>query len=111
MGLSYGLKLTWDEFWAGQENNPNSEFTFLYNGNCYILLHTEYKWIIAEYTGDSAEIGRQLASASEINPGHKNYYDQANWDDMISKCYAVLTAPIFDGKSFRYVIEDIIFEN
>jgi hypothetical protein len=90
MGLSYGHKLTWDEFWNGQENNPSNEFTFLYNGNCYILLHIEYKWVIAEYTGDSAEIGRILASAVETNPGHKNYHNQANWDDMISKCYTVL---------------------
>ena len=104
MGLSYGLKLTWSEFWNGQENNPNNEFTFLYKDNCYILLHTEYKWMIAEYSGDTGDIGKTLASTTEKNPGHKNYHNQSNWDDMISKCLAVLSAPIFDGKSFRDVI-------
>ena len=111
MGLSYGLKLTWSEFWNGQENNPNNEFTSLYKDNCYILLHTEYKWMIAEYSGDTGDIGKTLASTTEKNPGHKNYHNQSNWDDMISKCLAVLSAPIFDGKSFRDVIDDIIFEN
>ncbi len=111
MGLSYGLKLTWAEFWDGQENNPNNEFTFLYNNRCYILLHTDYKWVIAEYSGDTGDIGRILTSATEMNPGHKDYHNQANWDDMISKCFAVLTVPVFDGRSFRDVIDDIVFEN
>ena len=101
----------WEEFWNGQENNPNNELTFLYNGNSYILLHIEYKWIIAEYLGDSDDIGKILSSATETNPGHMNYHNQENWDDMISKCYTVLTEPVFDGKSFRDVIKDIIFEN
>lgn len=109
MGLSFTLKLTWNQFWDAQQNNPNNELLFMYKGKCYILQHGDYIWEIAEYNNDTDDIGKTLVSAAEKNYGHRNYHDQANWDDLIAKCYDVVTAPIFDGKSFRDVIEEMLF--
>ena len=110
MGLSFTFKINWDAFWENQQSNPNCELAFKYRDKTYILLHTDYKWIIAEYDDCVYETGNVLAECSEKLYGHKDYHNQDNWYDSIQKCYEVLNTPCFSGQSFKDIIDDIVFE-
>lgn len=111
MGLLFKVQMTWDEFWIHQQTNPYNELAFMYNNKCYILLGENYAWMISEYNPDTYDVGKTLAIEYEKNPGHRNYHKDENWNDMIDTCYRVLTSDIFDKKSFKDIIENIIFED
>ncbi len=111
MGLYFIVQMTWEDFWYQQQVNPYNELAFMYNNKCYILLHCDYAWMISEYNPDTYDVGKTLAIEYEKNPGHKNYHGDANWNDMVDTCYRVLTLAIFGKKSFKDIIEDIIFED
>jgi len=111
MGLSFTLKMSWDEFWDGQQSNPNCELAFQYENETYILLNEKYRWLIAKYDDNNFITGDVLAECCEENYGHADYHNKDNWDDFMNKCYEVLNVPCFSGKSFKDIIEDVVFES
>ncbi len=115
MEILYGFKINWEDFWNNQENNPNAELSFMYRGNYYVLIHEDYKWCLCTLGVEDGEFyidtsKNVIISVPEKNYGHRNYYDDDNWNDSINACYKLLTMPFIDGKSFKDIIEDIEFE-
>ncbi len=121
MAISFGIKLTWEQFWDDQQNNPNCELAFLLNGRVYYLYYDSLQkrgWGIYE-AGKNSEcrginaFGKCLTPLSnEIHRSYKHKQpNQEDWQTFIDSCYKVLTAPIWDGKSFKESIDDILFES
>ena len=66
---------------------------------------------LAKYDDNNFITGDVLAECSEENYGHADYHNKDNWDDFMNKCYEVLNVPCFSGKSFKDIIEDVVFES
>lgn len=49
MALSFDIRLTWEQFWEDQQNNPNCELAFLYEGKIYYLYYETYQKRYGEY--------------------------------------------------------------
>ena len=110
MGIPFKLKMTWDDFWLEQQNNPNCELVFCYKGNTYILLHENHSWMICEYNYGTSTVGKILIKLNENHTDQCNYHRSEDWNELLSKCHDILCSPIFDGKSFKDIIDSILFE-
>lgn len=111
MALSYTVKLSWNEFWDSQQKNHNCELVFKCNSAIYILLHENYTWEIAEYNDETYEVGKVLVAFEMKYNRNADYRKDEVWDDAMQQCYKCLTAPVFNGKSFKDIIESILFED
>lgn len=121
MAISFGIKLTWEQFWDDQQNNPNCELAFLLNGRVYYLYYDSMQkrgWGIYE-AGENSDcrginaFGKCLTPLSnEVHRSHKHKQpNQEDWQTFIDSCHEVLTVPIWNGKSFKESIDDILFES
>jgi len=43
MALSFNIRLTWEQFWDNQQNDPNCQLAFLYEGKIYYLYYETYQ--------------------------------------------------------------------
>ena len=122
MAISYGLKMTWEEFWDSQQNNPWCELFFKYNGKIYVLQQDSFYnnkrnpvWFIAVSENDSTvlscdESDAILGKVFEELADRYDYDSDDKWKDSMDTCFKLLNMPLFDGRSFREIIEDIDFE-
>jgi len=118
MALSFNIRLTWKQFWNEQQNNPNCELPFLYDGKIYFLHYETYQkkvWGIYEAGEDPScrgleSFGKCLAENYDEIQNHHNHPTDEEWKSALNSCYKVLTTPIWNGNSFKDVIENIIFE-
>lgn len=111
MGTSHINHITWDEFWNNEQDNPNGQLVFKYLGKTYIAEHDRNKWYIAEFNDETGEYINFLVEAvqSSFDTGKK--HDDIHWQEYVNKYLTVLTAPVFEGKSFKDIIQDIELED
>lgn len=121
MDISFGGKVSWEQFWFEQENSPLCELAFKYKDETYILQHDCYYcgekhplWFIAKFDGsvlNCEEYDMVLSKVFEEMSDCLDYADNDDkWKDSLDTCYKLLNLPLFDGKSFREIIDDIEFE-
>ncbi len=111
MALSYKVRLSWNEFWDCQQSSPNCELVFKYNSAIYILLHENYTWEIAEYNDETYKVGKVLVAFEMKHNHNADYRKDEVWNDSMKQCYKCLTASVFNGKSFKDIIENVLFED
>lgn len=117
---SFGIKLSWQQFWESQQNSPCWELCFRYKDETYILQHDcSYNnekrplWFIAKYdigVCGCEEYDVVLGKVFEEMLDCFDYDKADKWKDYIDTCYKLLNLPLFDGKSFREIIDDVEFE-
>lgn len=120
MDISFGVKMTWEQFWDCQESGPWCELAFKYKDETYILQQDCYYngekhplWFIAKYDVDvrgCEEYDVVLGKVFEEMSDCLDYANDDKWKDSLNTCYKLLNLPLFDGKSFREIIDDIEFE-
>jgi len=119
MALSFNIRLTWEQFWDNQKNNPNCQLAFLYEGKIYYLYYETYQkkiWGIYESGINPECCGREafgkclVENYDELQKHHRHPTNE-EWKSSMDSCYKVLTTPIWSGKSFKDVIDSILFES
>lgn len=119
MALSFDIRLTWEQFWENQQDNPNCELAFFYNGKIYYLCYETNQtraWkiyeagVVPEDRGTES-FGKCLKVNCDKIQKHHGYLTEEEWMSTIDSCYKLLTTPIWNGKSFKDEIEKMFFES
>jgi len=119
MAISFNVRLNWNAFWENQKNNPNCELAFMFDGQSYCLCYSGdplKKWGIYKSNNGCACRGESSFSECLVEQydkiqEHHSIPTEDEWQSVIDSCYKVLTTPVWDGKSFKDVIEYISFES